>query len=403
MAIMQSCPRCKAKSKVATKICRCGEKLDAAKRSGRVKFYNDFYLPGGKRRREYVGMSIDDARAAEGKRRGQKREGRIFEMIPDSKKTFAELGEWYLDNDKVKGMAYFKATRRHLDIFNVEYGGLSVGDLRLEHLQSFQVKALRGLQRKVKNSSKKDYAESYVDQIVDTVKAAVTLALDNDKIGGDLLKPFRKLRGLLRKGANARKRVLTPAEYRELAGNLKSHLKPVAAAGWWSGMRQGEILKLTWDKVDLTKRLIHLKAEDTKENKPKVVPIARPLRDILLALPGRAAGGFVFTYAGKPVRDITEGIEAACVASGIVYGRFTEGGFVFHDLRRGFITYARKAGVARNVIMAITGHSGGRGDMNIRYDQIDTTDLLTAIDQIEGMFSANSDQTSDKRAGEPCK
>ena len=391
MAIMQSCPRCKTKSKVATKVCKCGEKLDVAKRSGRVKFYNDFYLPGGKRRREYVGMSIDEARAAEGKRRGQKREGRIFDMIPDSKKTFAELGEWYLENDKVKGLAYFKATRRHLDIFGAEYGRLSVGDLRLEHLQSFQIKA------------SKDYAASYVDQMVDTVKAAVTLALDNDKIGGDLLKPFRKLRGLLRKGANARKRVLTVAEYNDLAGHLKSHLKPIVAAGWWSGMRQGEILKLTWDKVDLNKRLIHLKAEDTKEGKPKVVPIARPLRDILMALPGRAAGGFVFTYAGKPVRDITEGIEAACVASGIVYGRFIEGGFVFHDLRRGFITYARKAGVARNVTLAITGHSGGLGDMNRRYDQIDGADLLKAIDQIEGFFTANSDQTSDQTAEEPCK
>jgi len=90
------------------------------------------------------------------------------------------------------------------------------------------------------------------------------------------------------------------------------------------------------------------------------------------------------------MRDITEGIEAACKAAGIVYGRFNDKGFIFHDLRRGFITYARKAGVARNVIMAITGHSGGKGgDMNRRYDQVDDADLLKAIDQIEGMFSAN--------------
>ena len=111
-----------------------------------------------------------------------------------------------------------------------------------------------------------------------------------------------------------------------------------------------------------------------------------PLRDILLTLPGRAAEGFVFTYAGKPVRDITEGIEAACMASGIVYGRFKDQGFVFHDLRRGFITYARKAGVARNVIMAITGHSGGKGDMHQRYDQVDEGDLVKAVDVIEGYF-----------------
>ena len=263
MAILAECPICKARQKVANKVCKCGENLDKAKRSGRVRYWITYRLPGGKQRKELVGKSIEEARTAEGKRKAQKKEGRIFDILPDSKKTFAQLGEWYLDLDKIKALAFFKGMRRHLDIFNAEYGGLSVGDLRLEHLQSFQVKA------------SKDYAASYVDQITDTVKAAVTLALDNDKIGGDLLKPFRKLRGLLRKGANARKRVLTLAEYQGLYGSLKNHLKPIVAAGWWSGMRQGEILKLTWDKVDLNKRLIRLKSEDTKEGRAKVVPIAR--------------------------------------------------------------------------------------------------------------------------------
>jgi hypothetical protein len=95
MSIMQQCPRCKARQKGVTKICKCGEKLDVAKRSGRVKFFSDFYLPGGKRRREYVGISIDEARDAEGKRRGQKREGRTFDMLPDGKKTISELSEWF--------------------------------------------------------------------------------------------------------------------------------------------------------------------------------------------------------------------------------------------------------------------------------------------------------------------
>ncbi|MGE5257157.1 MAG: hypothetical protein ACM3KE_10825, partial [Hyphomicrobiales bacterium] len=63
----------------------------------------------------------------------------------------------------------------------------------------------------------------------------------------------------------------------------------------------------------------------------------------------------MFTYRSKPVKDITRGVEAACMASGIAHRRSVESGFIFHDLRRGFVTYARKAGVPRNVIMAITG------------------------------------------------
>jgi integrase len=129
-----------------------------------------------------------------------------------------------------------------------------------------------------------------------------------------------------------------------------------------------------------------------------VVPIARPLRDILLTLPGRATEGFVFAYAGKPVRDITDSIGAACKTAGIVYGRFEDNGFVFHDVRRGFITYARKAGVPSSVIMAITGHSGGNGDMNRRYDQVDDADLLKSVDLIEGLFSASLDLNLDLSA-----
>jgi integrase len=48
---------------------------------------------------------------------------------------------------------------------------------------------------------------------------------------------------------------------------------------------------------------------------------------------------------------------------------------VFHDLRHCFATNARRAGISRNVIMAIMGHSTG-GDMNARYDLIEDSDLF---------------------------
>jgi integrase len=41
--------------------------------------------------------------------------------------------------------------------------------------------------------------------------------------------------------------------------------------GYYTGMREGEILKLTWDRVDLGSRLIHLTKDMTKERKPKTI------------------------------------------------------------------------------------------------------------------------------------
>jgi len=73
-----------------------------------------------------------------------------------------------------------------------------------------------------------------------------------------------------------------------------------------------------------------------------------------------------------------------------------ENGFIFHDLRHTFTTNARRAGVHKNVAMAIMGHSSG-GDMNRRYDTIEDSDLIEAIDKIE-TFLQSTDQSTDQEA-----
>ena len=55
------------------------------------------------------------------------------------------------------------------------------------------------------------------------------------------------------------------------------HLKDILVTAYWTGMRKGEILNLTWDKVNLKERIIRLEAEDTKEKKAKTIPIGDKL------------------------------------------------------------------------------------------------------------------------------
>ena len=103
MAILAECPMCHRKQSVKNKACKCGADMDKSKRQKKkVKYWIDFKIPGGKKRRETVGFSIEEARDADGKRRGQKRENRIFDILPDSRMTFLELTEWYLGLDSVK-------------------------------------------------------------------------------------------------------------------------------------------------------------------------------------------------------------------------------------------------------------------------------------------------------------
>ena len=107
MSILAECPICRQKQSAKNRICRCGEDLVKAKRSKKVKYWISYRLPGGKQRRESIGYSVEEARDAEGKRRSQKRENRIFDMLPEAKLTFRELSVWYLNLKSVKRLASY--------------------------------------------------------------------------------------------------------------------------------------------------------------------------------------------------------------------------------------------------------------------------------------------------------
>jgi PAS domain S-box-containing protein len=78
----------------------------------------------------------------------------------------------------------------------------------------------------------------------------------------------------------------------------------------------------------------------------------------------------VFTYKGKPVKNIKRSFSTACKQAGVE-------GFRFHDLRHTFNTNMRKAGVDRSIIMEITGHK--TMSMFERYNTIDSDDALDAM------------------------
>ena len=117
-----------------------------------------------------------------------------------------------------------------------------------------------------------------------------------------------------------------------------------------------------------------------------------------MALPNRLRtsdeNNHVFQYKGKPVSDIRTGLRQGCDTAGIPYGRNAENGFTFHDLRRTAKTIARKAGVDKNVRMVMFGHSNSN-DMDLRYDIVDETDLLNAVDQVEA-YLQNVDHSVDQ-------
>ena len=68
-------------------------------------------------------------------------------------------------------------------------------------------------------------------------------------------------------------------------------------------MRQGEILKLTWDKVDLERNFIRLAGTDTKTGFKRRIPIHPRVREMLINLPRGLHTNRVFLSKGKPVNN----------------------------------------------------------------------------------------------------
>jgi len=95
---------------------------------------------------------------------------------------------------------------------------------------------------------------------------------------------------------------------------------------YYTGMRQGEILNLTWDQVDLREGFVRLNPEHTKTNDGRLVPLTGELVEMFKAMPRGLPGVKVFTYQGKSVSCIKKSFVTACKRAGIE-------SFCFHDLK----------------------------------------------------------------------
>jgi len=292
MAILAQCPICKTRQPVANKRCRCGENLDKAKKSGRVRYWITYYLPGNKMKWELSGESLDDARSLEADQRLLKKSGKLPELMRGSRLTFKGLSEWYTGLESVKALASADIIKLKLDKFNAEFGSWPVNKITAADLKNFQAK--------LQNQGLKP---GTVDQDLGKVKAMVNTAFINGKVGADCFRAFKAIKKTLVKGSDVRDRVLTAEEFARLLKHAEGHTKGILAMAYFTGMRRGEILGLTWDRVDLQRRLIYLEAKHTKDKEPRKVPICGPLFRMLQEMPGKVAESgkarHVFTYKGK--------------------------------------------------------------------------------------------------------
>jgi integrase len=154
-----------------------------------------------------------------------------------------------------------------------------------------------------------------------------------------LVNPVRLVR--LPSGSRQRNRRLEAGEEEFLLKGFEKSCRNLAAVpivkfAIATSMRQGEILGLRWEDVDLGKGVAHL--SDTKNGAPRDVPLSSEARAVLKAMPRSIEGGKAFRMTQDA---IVRAFRRACECGRRIYaeerGREPPAGFLedlrFHDLR----------------------------------------------------------------------
>jgi integrase len=139
-----------------------------------------------------------------------------------------------------------------------------------------------------------------------------------------------------------------------------------------TGMRKGEILGLSWERVDFARGVLLL--EHTKSGRRRELPMNQAVYAALSALPGPKAEGLVFRKAnGAAWGNIRTAFERA-----LVEAKITD--FRFHDLRHTYASWMVMRGRSLKEVQELLGHQ--EFTMTLRYAHLSPDRLREAVEAV---------------------
>jgi integrase len=171
----------------------------------------------------------------------------------------------------------------------------------------------------------------------------------------------------------------TAARLIAAAASVRSYLPDFIELGLHTGMRKGEMLGLSWDRVDLEQRMIYLTDRDQKNGKHGGVPLNT---EAVSALERRRAfreqhcptSPWVFaTREGERIANIRKGFIAACEKVGLM-------DFHPHDLRHTCAAWLVQSGVDIRVVCELLRHSSIQ--VTMRYAHLSSKNVRDAVDRL---------------------
>jgi len=315
-----------------------------------TRFYID-YREGGVRRQVMVrsAMSMEDAL--------RELQRRVRSLNGGTKyATFAEYSRRYMDT-------YAKAKRSYRDDkCRIGPVGEFLGFMDLKDVNPSDVEAFR--QSRIAAGNSKATANRYLS----LVKRVFNLAVQDGYLETS---PARYIKKFSEK-ESLKERILTRAEDEKLMDACPQYLRDMVFLALHTGMREGEIMGLRWDCVDLKAR--EIRVEYAKSGKYRHVPMDSQVAVLLKSLFKRGER-YVFAnkHTQKAYKNIHKAYNLARVAAGLQDVRF-------HDLRHTFATRLVESGADIGLVQLILGH----GDLKItqRYVHPSKVSALQAVENL---------------------
>jgi integrase len=323
---------------------------------------------------------------SDAKRLLRKREGEIgtgaFWGPKTERVRFEELAEDFLNDYRANNRKSLIWAKRRIEQHLMSFfRGLRVVDITTDRVRSYIVKRQ---QEGASNAS--------INRELAALKRMFNLAAEMTppKIARMPYIPMLK-------ETNVRKGFFEHREYLALRRELPEYLKPALTFGYFTGAREGEVLSLRWDQVDLEARTVHLEPGSTKNDQARTIPLTGELLETLKIQKAVHDLNFpeceyVFWRRGRRVGNFQRAWKSACKRAGVT-------GRLFHDLRRSAVRNMVRAGVPERVAMAISGHK--TRSVFDRYNIVAERDLHEAARRLENHLSDSAGHNMD--AVEPPK
>lgn len=303
----------------------------------------------------------------------------LLQIEPEKPKgagiTFGEAKERYLAA-KSRKRSLNEDTRilGHLaDYFGKDAALAEITASRISEYKGHRLKAVRKI-----GDSERPLAGSTVNRALALLRHLLRLAHDE----WEVLDAVPRIR--MEREPEGRLRWLTPEDATRLLDACRQSrngdLTELVEFALFTGMRRGEVLGLTWARVDRARGVVQLEA--TKSGRRREVPL-NSRADAVLARRGSKSSGPVFgTRRWDHFRTAWESaVERAKLVD-----------FHFHDLRHSFASWAVQRGATLQEVKDLLGHSSLA--MTLRYGHLAPEHLRSAVARLDSALPA-SDSAQD--------